>query len=106
MSYHIFVPKRNIGFVISFEMPDMTRYDTIPEQVYIYRTCVKIIIFAHIRKEICLTSIFSYGSMIWSTNCEERKMKYLLETSFSTNQLKKCILNRYKSPIVNKEKVT
>ena len=84
----------------------LVTYDTIPEQVYIYRTCVKIIIFAHIRKEICLTSIFSYGSMIWSTNCEERKMKYLLETSFSTNQLKKCILNRYKSPIVNKEKVT
>ena len=81
-------------------------YDTIPEQGYIYRTCVKINIFAPIRKEIYITLFFSYVLMLWSTNCEERKIKYLLETSFSTNQLKKCILNRYKSPIVNKEKVT
>ena len=41
----------------------LKKYDTIPEQVYIYRTCVKIIIFAHIRKEIYITLIFSYVSM-------------------------------------------
>ena len=86
-------------------MSKLYTYDTIPEQGYIYRTCVKIIIFAHIRKEIYITLLFSYGPMIWSTNCEERIIKYFLKSLFSTNELKKCILNSYKSPIVNQEQV-